>query len=128
LGQVSGLLNLFRQIGGSIGVAMVGTILTKHNYQNYADISNKVSLLNPAVQAQYYNTVNGMNSKMSDGVGFYHGAEAAIKSIWGRVQNQVFMMSFLQLCFILMFIVAIGFIPLWRIRLKEGPTKVVDAH
>jgi DHA2 family multidrug resistance protein len=128
LGQVSGLLNLFRQIGGSIGVAMVGTILTKNNYQNYADISNKVSLLNPAVQTQYYGMVNSMNAKMSDAVGFYHGSEAAIKSIWGRVQNQVFMMSFLQMCFILMFIVAIGFIPLWRIRLKQGPTEVVDAH
>jgi DHA2 family multidrug resistance protein len=128
LGQVSGLMNLFRQIGGSVGVAMVGTILTKNSYQNYADLSNKVSLLNPAVQANYYQTLNGMGGKMSDGVGFNQGAGAALKSIWGRVQNQVFMMSFLQLCFILMFIVAIGFIPLWRIRLKGGPTKVVDAH
>lgn len=128
LGQVSGLLNLFRQIGGSVGVAMVGTILTQHSYQNYADISNNVSLLNPTVQSNYYSTLNGMATKMADGVGFNQGATAAIKSIWGRVQNQVFMMSFLQLCFILMFIVAVGFIPLWRIRLKDGPTKVVDAH
>jgi DHA2 family multidrug resistance protein len=65
---------------------------------------------------------------MAESVGFYQGSEAAIKSIWGRVQAQVFMMSFLQLCFILMFIVAIGFIPLYRIRLKQGPTEVVDAH
>jgi DHA2 family multidrug resistance protein len=128
LGQVSGLLNLFRQIGGSIGVAMVGTILAKSSYQNYADISNKVSLLDPATQKDYYQTLNGLVGKMSEQVGFNQGAAAAIKSIWGRVQNQVFMMSFIQLVFILMFIVAIGFIPLWRIKFKEGPTKVVDAH
>lgn len=102
LGQVSGLLNLFRQIGGSIGVAMVGTILAKNSHQNYADMSNNVSLLDPAVQSTYYQTLNGMNTAMAQSVGFYHGAEATIKSIWGRVQNQVFMMSFLQMTFILM--------------------------
>jgi DHA2 family multidrug resistance protein len=128
LGQVSGLMNLFRQIGGSMGVAMVGTMLAKNSYQNYADISNRVSLLNPAVQTTYYQSLNGMNSKMAEGVGFAQNSGAALKSIWGRVQNQVFMMSFLQMVYILMGIVAVGFIPLYRIKLKEGPTKVVDAH
>ncbi|HEY8269458.1 MAG TPA: MFS transporter, partial [Pseudobdellovibrionaceae bacterium] len=128
LGQVSGLLNLFRQLGGSIGVAMVGTLLVKNTYQNYGDLSNNVSLLNPATQAAYYPSLKGMAMKMSDAVGFNQGAEAAIKSIWGRVQNQAFMMSFLQLVFILMFVVAVGFIPLYRIKLKSGPTKIMDAH
>jgi DHA2 family multidrug resistance protein len=128
LGQVSGLMNLFRQIGGSMGVAMVGTVLAKNSHQNYADMVNKVSLLSPAVQTTYYQSLNGLSAKMSKGVGFFHGADTAIKSIWGRVQNQVFMLSFLQMTFILMGIVAIGFIPLWRIRLKEGPTEVVDSH
>ncbi|MGZ3748538.1 MAG: DHA2 family efflux MFS transporter permease subunit [Pseudobdellovibrionaceae bacterium] len=128
LGQVSGLLNLFRQLGGSIGVAMVGTLLSKNIYQNYADLSNQVSLLNPTVQATYYQSLQGMATKMSGAVGFNQRAEAAIKSLWGRVQNQAFMMSFLQLVFILMFVVAMGFIPLYRIKLKSGPTKIVDAH
>lgn len=128
LGQVSGLMNLFRQIGGSVGVAMVGTILAKNSYQNYADLSNRVSLLNPAVQSVYYQGMNGMGGKMSTSVGFAQGSSAALKSIWGRVQNQVFMMSFLQMVFILMGIVAIGFIPLYRIKLKSGTTKIVDAH
>ncbi len=128
LGQVSGLLNLFRQLGGSIGVAMVGTILAKNSYQNYANLSSKVSLLNPATQSAYYQTLNGMATKMSDVVGFNQGAGAAVKSLWIRVQNQVFMISFLQLAITLMFIVAIGFIPLYRIKLKSGPSKVIDAH
>jgi DHA2 family multidrug resistance protein len=128
LGQVSGLLNLFRQIGGSVGVAMVGTMLASKSYQNYADLSNRVSLLNPAVQTAYYQGMSGMASKMSNGVGFAQGSDAALKSIWGRVQNQVFMMSFLQMTIVLMFIVAVGFIPLYRMKVKSGAVKVVDAH
>jgi DHA2 family multidrug resistance protein len=128
LGQVSGLLNLFRQLGGSVGVAMVGTLLAKNSYQNYADLSNRVSLLNPVVQNAYAQSLHGINGKMSTEVGFNSGSGAAIKSIWGRVQNQVFMMSFLQMVFILMFVVAIGFIPLYRMRMKAGPIEIVDAH
>lgn len=128
LGQVSGLLNLFRQIGGSVGIAMVGTMLAKNSYQNYGDLSNRVSLLNPVVQNTYAQSINGIASKMPNGVGFNQGTGAALKSIWGRVQNQVFMMSFLQMVFILMFVVAIGFIPLWRMKTKAGPVEIVDAH
>ena len=41
LGQVSGLLNLFRQIGGGVGIALVGTLLAMQSQQNYIDISSK---------------------------------------------------------------------------------------
>jgi DHA2 family multidrug resistance protein len=128
LGQVSGLLNLFRQLGGSIGVAMVGTMLAKNSYQNYGDISNHVSMLNPVVQNNFSQSLSGIAGKMPGSVGFDQGSQAALKSLWGRVQNQVFMMSFLQMVYILMFVVAIGFIPLYRMRTKEGPVEIVDAH
>jgi DHA2 family multidrug resistance protein len=54
LGQVSGLLNLFRQVGGSTGVALVATLLSVNSHQNFLDLSNNVSLLNPNTQAVYY--------------------------------------------------------------------------
>ena len=85
-------------------------------------------MLNQSVQSVYYQGVNGFGSKMSSNVGFAQGSSAALKSIWGRVQNQVFMMSFLQMVYVLMGIVAISFIPLYRIKLKLGATKIVDAH
>jgi len=54
MGQVSGLLNLSRQIGGSIGIALVGTLLSMRAHQNYIDLASKVSLLNPNTQQVYF--------------------------------------------------------------------------
>lgn len=128
LGQVSGLLNLFRQIGGSMGVALVATLLEKNSHQNYLDLSTRVSLLNPTAQAAFYQSSGGMASKMSDAIGIAHGSDAALKALYFRVQNQVFMLSFNQLVWTIMCIFALSFIPLFLLELKVKPTGPIDAH
>ena len=52
LGQAAGLMNLSRQIGGSIGIALYSTLLTIFRAQFRNDVSSKVSLLNPALNQQ----------------------------------------------------------------------------
>jgi DHA2 family multidrug resistance protein len=128
LGQVSGLLNLFRQLGGSAGIALVATLLAKNSYQNYSDLSSKVSLLNSNTQFAVHQLNAGLSQKMSDNVGMLRGSEAAIKTIYYRVQNQVFMMSFLQLVWTIMMIFALSFIPLYFLKLRIKPTGPIDSH
>lgn len=129
LGQVAGLLNLFRQIGGSMGVALVATLLNMLSHQNYLDLASKVSLLNPGTQAVYYPMVNGMaNGKMAEGIGMATGTEAALKAIYYRIQNQVFMMSFLQLMGYMLLIFTISYIPLYLLRFRKKVAVVADAH
>lgn len=128
LGQVSGLMNLFRQIGGSVGVALVGTLLTSRSHQNYLDLVSKVSLLNPNTQSYYAQSKGALGMKLSDGVGMADGADAALKALYYKVQNQVFMMSFIQLVFIIMMIFALAYIPLYLIRFRGRTTEVIDAH
>jgi MFS transporter, DHA2 family, multidrug resistance protein len=128
LGQVSGLLNLFRQLGGSAGIALVATLLAKNSYQNYTDLSAKVSMLNPNTQMAVSQISAGMAAKLPGSVGFVQGNRAAIQSIYYRVQNQVFMMSFLQLVWVIMFIFALAFIPLYFLKLKVKPTGPIDSH
>ncbi|KHD87955.1 MAG: hypothetical protein OM95_11885 [Bdellovibrio sp. ArHS] len=128
MGQVSGLLNLARQIGGSVGIALIGTLLTKNSHQNYLDLSAKVSLLNPQTQNAYYSSSTGLAGKMSEGLGMATGSEAALRSLYGRIQNQVFMLSFTQLMFLMMLIFSLSFVPLYFLRFKEKTNKVVDAH
>lgn len=128
LGQVSGLMNLFRQIGGSIGIALVATLLNTRSHQNYLDLSAKVTKLHPQAVNFYAATTNGMNGKFMSDVGFAEKAGTALKIFYLKVQNQVFMQTFLQLIFIMMCIVGIAFIPLLRLKLKRGPVKIVDAH
>lgn len=128
LGQVAGMMNLFRQLGGSVGIAMVGTLLTKLGAQNYLDLVTKVSLLNSNTQQTYYPALQSFAAKMQAGVGMGPATNAALRSIRARVENQVFMLSFIQLVFIIMIIFALSFIPLFLLRFKEKPVVVADAH
>jgi DHA2 family multidrug resistance protein len=124
MGQVSGLLNLFRQIGGSVGVAMVGTLMASRGHQNYLDLASKVSLLNPATQSAYYGTFSGFVSKS---VGFADAHHATLRALKGRVLGQVFMLNFNQLIWIIMIVFATAYIPLYLLKFKKK-AKIVDSH
>jgi DHA2 family multidrug resistance protein len=128
LGQVSGLLNLSRQIGGSVGIALVGTLLNMRSHQNYLDIVSKVSMLEPATQLTYQQSISGMAGKMGTSVGVGSATEATLASISMRVQNQVFMLSFNQLMVTVALIFCLAFIPLALVRFKHKPTGPIDAH
>jgi len=128
LGQVSGLLNLFRQIGGGIGIALVGTLLSMQSQQNYVDISSKVSMLDPQTQIQLKQIQGGMGAKLGNEVGQATAQNAALKSIAGRIHGQVFMLSFNQLMFTIAIMFLFAFIPLSLIRLRNRPVAVSDAH
>ena len=128
LGQVSGLMNLFRQIGGSIGIALVATLLNVRSHQNYLDVAAKVTQLHVQARATYAGAVQSMATKMPVDVGFANPAETGYKILYFKVQNQVFMMTFLQLVYIMMLIMAVSAIPIIRLKLKKGPVKLVDAH
>lgn len=128
LGQVAGLLNLFRQIGGGVGIALVATLLNVRTHQNYLDLSSKVNAFNQNAMNYLNQATNGMGSKFNDSLGFAQNQQVALKALYYKVQNQVFMMTYLQLVFILMIIMMFSAIPLYRLKLKKGPVKVVDAH
>lgn len=128
LGQVAGLLNLFRQIGGSAGIALVATLLNSKSHQNYQDLSNHVSALNPQAQNFIHGLKASMSSKLSSAVGFNENSTAALQALYYKVQNQVFMLTFLQLIYIMMFIMLLTIIPIYRLKTKKGPTQVVNEH
>lgn len=128
MGQVSGLLNLFRQIGGSMGIALCATMLTKLGRQNYTDLSSGMSWLNPNVQSYYTQTNAALAAKMGRNVGFVEGNQAALRAINGKVQAQVFVMSFLQLVTLMMILVSLAFIPLYLLQLRKKVAVVADSH
>lgn len=128
LGQVAGLLNLFRQIGGSMGIALVATLLNSRSHQNFLDLTSKVSMLNPVTQQQVQQLSGALSTKMSENMGSASGFQAAVTMIGKRIENQVFMMSFLQLIAIVMMIFSLTYVPLFLIRFKRKTTAVMDAH
>jgi DHA2 family multidrug resistance protein len=128
LGQVSGLLNLSRQIGGSIGIALVATLLSTKTHQNYVDMVSKVSMLKPQTQIVFNQLKNGMTKKMVEEIGVSNAHQAAIKIMKYKVDHQVFALTFIQLIHTIGIIFMFSFIPWYFLKFKHKPTKVVDAH
>ena len=128
MGQVAGLLNLFRQLGGSAGIALVATLLNTRSHQNFQDMSSKLSVFNTQAQSFVQNTLYGMGSKLPKDVGFDSSAGAGYKVLWFKVQNQVFMLTFLQLIYIMMGIMVLTIVPIYRLKLRKGPVAVVNEH
>lgn len=128
LGQVAGLLNLFRQIGGSIGIAFVATTLNVRSHQNYLDLASRLTAFDTQAYAFMTNTAQGFATRMGKLVGFDVAHEAALKVLYFKVQNQVFMITFLQLVYIMMIILLFAFIPIYRMKIRKGPIAPVDAH
>lgn len=128
LGQVSGLMNLCRQIGGSIGIALGGTLLTATSHQNYLDLASKVSLLEPQTVLALRSASGGLGSQMAKNLGSGLASDGALRAIFGRIQGQVFMMSFIQLMWVIALIFALAFIPLYFLKLRTRTASPVAAH
>lgn len=121
LGQVSGLMNLLRQIGGSVGIALMDTLLERKTHQNELDLSSHMSVLNPGTQMDLlkHGTTNLMNVSHN-----------AMKSIAMRLDQQVYMMSFTQMIWWVFIIYCLSFIPLVLLKPpgKIDPKAAMDAH
>jgi DHA2 family multidrug resistance protein len=122
------MLNLFRQIGGSIGIATLSTLLQRYNSQNYTDLVSHVSLLNPNTWQAIHQSTAGMAMKLQSSVGLSSYRSAALKGLDYRIQRQVFAMSFDQLLWVLVFAFAGALIPLAMIKVKSRIKGPVDAH
>jgi DHA2 family multidrug resistance protein len=52
IGNASGLYNLMRNIGGSIGISVVNTIVSRHEQLHRNELAHSLSPANPTLQAQ----------------------------------------------------------------------------
>ena len=71
--------------------------------------------------------MNFSNTFIKD-IGLANTSSAAIASLYNRIQNQAFVLSFLQLVGIMMVIFSISFIPILFIKLKKKVQNVSDSH
>lgn len=128
VGQVAGLLNLCRQIGGSLGIALIATMLTVNSKQNYLDLASHVTLLDSSTYATYMQSTGAVFGKFAKDLGLADGTDFALRSIVHRVENQAFMLSFIQLVWVIMFCFAVAYIPLYLLKFKKKAHAVMDAH
>ncbi len=124
IGNASGLFNLMRNVGGSIGISIAATLLTRRSAVHQNEIINSV----PQSGQQFQNSINNMSHALSDHVGpanagGVHGGAAATM-LYGELQRQASNWAFVDvfrwlslLCF-----VCVGVVwALKRVRPGKGP-------
>jgi MFS transporter, DHA2 family, multidrug resistance protein len=54
IGNATGLYNLLRNIGGSIGIAVVNTIVIRHSQLHRNELAHSITATNPTFQGRLY--------------------------------------------------------------------------
>ncbi len=118
MAQASGLLNVIRQIGGSFGVAMFGTILTRRTIYHASTYGEQVN----AYSDTFKHTVMKLQSWAVQVAGSSAGeALAKAKAQIGMfVANQAFIQAIDDVFLLAGAIVLIGVLPLFAIRTGRG--------
>ena len=114
MAQASGLINVIRQVGGSFGVAIFGTILTQRTIfhgQNYAEQLNQYSetFKQTMMQLQYFAS-QAIGGTVSDSIARAQGLIAAF------VQQQAFIQAVDDVFLIASFILIVSVIPVFFLR------------
>lgn len=117
LGQVAGLMNLMRQVGGSIGIALINTLLDRNTKQNKLDLIGRMSPFDIGVRANVPPAIDLRNLPEPFARGLEH-----------RVDLQVFVMSFTQMSWVLLIVFLFALIPLAALKPQKGLTAPADAH
>jgi DHA2 family multidrug resistance protein len=125
--QGAGLFNLFRQTGGSIGIAVLATLIDHRSTLHHAYLSESVSAFSPATQQRLATLSEGFVSRGMDPT---RALDAARHALDGAVSAQSAVLAF-QDCYLVilvLFLLLSPLIPLMkRPPVMEAPTLRVTA-
>jgi len=117
MGYATSLFNLMRNIGGSIGIAITGTMLARHSQATTSMLGANVTPYDPASQSMMYQFRAAFLAAGSDGVTATNRAYAAL---FGLVQRQATMVAFVGI-FQLMGVIFIALVPLVLLMKRPKP-------
>ncbi|PYV89551.1 MAG: EmrB/QacA family drug resistance transporter [Acidobacteria bacterium] len=120
----SGLMNLARNIGGSVGISLVTTMLARRGQFHQAQLSTHLSAANPNFQK----SLAGITS-MLEGHGFSptDSARKAYAMLQGSVLRQANMLAYVD-CFWLLGVAILAMIPLVFLMKKTKPGASMAVH
>jgi MFS transporter, DHA2 family, multidrug resistance protein len=115
----TGLFNLMRQLGGSVGIALSATLLQRFETINRAALASNVTIYNPALQQR----LAGLTARMmAEGAPPAMAQAQALAVINGQVTGQAMMLSFEKM-FLLFGIVLFSLLPLLLLMGNKSKTQ-----
>lgn len=113
LAQATGLNNFFRQIGGSLSIAAMASLLTRFVTQNHAILASEVSAFSPIAQGRMSTITNAL---MGRGMDASSARVAAARAMDGQILLQANVLAFEKIYLIsgVMLLVALPLLFLFR--------------
>ena len=126
MGNATSLFNLMRNIGASVGIASVTTIVSRESQKNLSDLTQHVTPYNPQAVTMLHSIQQGMIAHGADPVTAHHRALAAL---YRMLQGQAAMLGFIKAFRLLsiMFLCALPLIFLMRKPQSKGGVEMA-AH
>jgi DHA2 family multidrug resistance protein len=118
----TGMINLARNVGASVGIATVTTLLDRRTQSHQARLMEGIN----DYSAAYHSTLSGTQMKLvAAGSSFNHAAAQAQGMIYGTVQRQAAMLAFLD-NFKMLGIVFLAVLPVLLIMKRPRPKAGAD--
>jgi DHA2 family multidrug resistance protein len=120
----SGLMNLARNMGGSVGISFVTTMLDRRTQVHMTDLASHLSAANPALRSMLLGASQAMRA---------HGASAAVATqrayalLQGTVARQATMLAYID-CFWLLGVAIMAMIPMVFLMKKSRPGGGLAVH
>jgi DHA2 family multidrug resistance protein len=98
MGNATGLFSLLRNIGGSVGIAVAATLLTRYEQFYQTSLSAHVNPYNPAWQTRFESVKQALIAK---GINATQADTSALGMMYGVVRRQAGALAFNRIFFII---------------------------
>jgi DHA2 family multidrug resistance protein len=125
MGYATSLFNLMRNIGGSIGIAVTGTLLQRQRQTVGSTLGEHITIYDPMTQRMLFQIKNGL---IAAGVDAATATQRSYAILRGMLLQQASMVSFVMV-FRMLGILFLAMIPLVAIMKRpKGRSAAVGAH
>src|SRR6187551_505184 len=127
IGDGAAFTGMMRQLGGSFGVAVIITYMSRKNMMHRSDLVSKLDINNPAIQAKLAALQNGMVAKGAD---VFTAKQEAIKLMEYSVTKQAAVLSYMDVFLFVgvLFLVCIPFILMAKGKKAAVKVDLGDVH
>ena len=122
IGEGAAFTGMMRQLGGSFGIAIITTMISRWNQQHRIDLIPNLSAVNPQTQQQ----VNGLQQMfMGKGFSFNEALDRAYQVLEGKIMLQGTVLTYMDVFLYLgiLFLLCVPF----HLMLKKGADKVATS-
>jgi DHA2 family multidrug resistance protein len=120
----SGLMNLARNIGGSVGISVVTTLLDRRTQAHTTDLVSHISASNPAFRSTLQGATRALEAR---GASAAHATQQAYALVQSTVQRQATMLAYID-CFWFLGVAIMAMIPMVFLMKKSRPGGGLAVH